>query len=49
MTEKGTQLAYLHDELHEKAVASYLEFLQQFHEDELQVIERFLKAWKEKI
>lgn len=49
LTEKGTQLAALHDELHEKAVASYLEFLQQFHEDELQVIERFLKAWKEKI
>ncbi|MGX9291867.1 MarR family transcriptional regulator [Bacillus sp. A015] len=49
LTEEGTQLAALHDELHEKAVTSYLEFLHQFNEDELQVIERFLKAWKEKI
>ena len=49
LTEEGTQLAALHDELHEQAVSSYLEFLHEFNEDELQVIERFLKAWKEKI
>ncbi|MDM5296819.1 MarR family transcriptional regulator [Bacillus pumilus] len=49
LTEEGTKLASLYDELHERAVTTYLEFLSQFPADELQVIERFLKAWKGKI
>ncbi|MGE6631876.1 MarR family transcriptional regulator [Bacillus sp. NPDC077027] len=49
LTEQGKELAVLHDHLHARAVESYLDLLHQFSANELDVIERFLRAWKEKL
>lgn len=42
LTEKGKKLAFIHDELHQKAVQRYDDFLQNFDDKELETIMKFL-------
>ncbi|MDQ0177206.1 MarR family transcriptional regulator [Bacillus chungangensis] len=44
LTESGERLALLHEQLHEKAKQKYIDILQEFSDEELAVINRFLKS-----
>lgn len=44
LTEKGKQLAQLHEQLHEKARRKYIEIFEEFSDTELEVIQRFFEV-----
>ncbi|PWN11927.1 MarR family transcriptional regulator [Bacillus thuringiensis] len=47
LTDKGIQLAIVHKKLHKIAHERYSELFQQFNDSELQVVTKFLEAWKQ--
>ncbi|AKR39056.1 MarR family transcriptional regulator [Bacillus cereus] len=47
LTDKGIQLAIVHKKLHKIAHKRYSELFQQFDDSELQVVTKFLEAWKQ--
>ncbi len=47
LTDKGIQLAIVHKKLHKIAHDRYSELFQQFDDSELQVVTKFLEAWKQ--
>ncbi|MEB9440244.1 MarR family transcriptional regulator [Bacillus cereus] len=47
LTDKGIQLAIVHKKLHKIAHKRYSELFQQFDDFELQVVTKFLEAWKQ--
>ena len=47
LTDKGIQLAIVHKKLHKIAHERYSELFQQFDNSELQVVTKFLEAWKQ--
>lgn len=47
LTDKGIQLAIVHKKLHKIAHERYSELFQQFNDYELQVVTKFLEAWKQ--
>lgn len=47
LTDKGIQLAIVHKKLHKIAHERYSALFQQFNDSELQVVTKFLEAWKQ--
>ncbi|EHL67581.1 hypothetical protein HMPREF1014_04892 [Bacillus sp. 7_6_55CFAA_CT2] len=47
LTDKGIQLAIVHKKLHKIAHKRYSELFQQFDDSELQIVTKFLEAWKQ--
>ncbi|WP_010268368.1 MarR family transcriptional regulator [Paenibacillus senegalensis] len=45
VTDQGKQLAAEHDKMHNQAEKKYHELFSHFHDDEIDVIIRFLKRW----
>ena len=46
LTDEGIQLAIIHKKLHKIAHERYNKLLKQFNDSELQVVTKFLEAWK---
>lgn len=49
LTNSGEKLALIHEQMHQKASERYDQLLNQFSDDELQLITKFLNAWSRQL
>ncbi|GGP16310.1 MarR family transcriptional regulator [Oceanobacillus neutriphilus] len=49
LTNSGQQLAAVHDRMHQIAEDRYIQLLDQFSDDELELIIKFLEAWSNQL
>lgn len=49
LTNSGKKLALIHEQMHQKAKGRYEQLLNQFSNEELQLITKFLNAWSRQL
>jgi len=49
LTNSGEKLALIHEQMHQKAKDRYDQMLNQFSDEELQIIAKFLNAWSRQL
>lgn len=49
LTEKGKQLAAIHDRMHEMVKSRYMQLFEKFSDSELEVVIKFLNEWSKQI